>query len=123
MDQVLRFRLGGGAQPLRHSLRGPLAGRLTTAALIAAANETGLWKPWKNKLRFPTVPTAPTATIEENYHPIIYTKYLTPPPDVPVWVTTSAARTPKYLTPPLRGRQPQLHGRQLRLYRRQLRLD
>jgi len=21
----------------------------------------GLWKPWKNKLRFPTVPTAPTA--------------------------------------------------------------
>jgi hypothetical protein len=23
--------------------------------------KTGLWKPWKNKLRFPTVPTAPTA--------------------------------------------------------------
>jgi hypothetical protein len=28
--------------------------------------------------KLPTVPTATTATIEENYHPIIYTKYLTP---------------------------------------------
>ena len=26
-----------------------------------ARQKTGLWKPWKNKLRFPTVPTAPTA--------------------------------------------------------------
>jgi hypothetical protein len=28
-------------------------------------NKTGLWKPWKNKLRFSTVPTAPTAA---NYY-------------------------------------------------------
>jgi len=28
--------------------------------------KTGLWKPWKNKLRFSTVSTAPTAADKSN---------------------------------------------------------
>jgi len=53
-----------------------------------ARQKTGLWKPWKNKLRFPTVPTAPTAakqikmkkaaTLKQKK--IVYTKRLTDPP-------------------------------------------
>src|SRR6266436_445291 len=62
MDQKCCFRLAGSAQPLRHCLRGPLAGRLTavTVGCSQDGNRNGLWKPWKNNLRFPTVPTAST---------------------------------------------------------------
>jgi len=46
----------------------------------------GLWKPWKNKLRFPTVPTAPTAADKSRWKSsppkqktIVYTKSLADP--------------------------------------------
>jgi hypothetical protein len=49
-------------------------------------HKTGPWKPWKNKLRFSTVPTAPAAAdnsrskaADPKPHAIVYTKDLTLP--------------------------------------------
>src|SRR6266849_10905382 len=51
-----------------------------------ATQKSGLWKPWKNKLRFPTVPTAPPAAdisrqkaAGPKQQTIVYTKHLTLP--------------------------------------------
>jgi hypothetical protein len=49
--------------------------------------KSGLWKPWKNKPRFSTVPTAPTTNNKFRWkaadlkqQTIVYTKQLTLPP-------------------------------------------
>jgi hypothetical protein len=54
-----------------------------------AKQKPGLWKRWKNKLRFSTVPTAPAAKDKnkkqsnQKQNPIVYTKYLTLPRALP----------------------------------------